>query len=119
MSDPKPRGAYDRLRRKPKAEAEPEPERLEGEVELFEAKPKASKASKASTDALADRARAVKRPPRRERKSPLYGRAKAGFAQLNVRVTPEAKRRLERYCFEHELLMADVVEALILEHVPE
>ena len=117
MSDPKPRGAYDRLRRKPEPEAEPE--RLEGEVELFEAKPKASKASKASTDALADRARAVKRPPRRERKSPLYGRAADGYHQLNVRIRPEAKRKLEMYCFEHRVLMADVVEALILEHVPD
>ena len=113
MSDPKPRGAYDRLRRKPEPEAEPE--RLEGETELFEAKPKASKAS----ETLADRARAVTRPPRRERKSPLYGRAADGYHQLNVRIRPEAKRKLEMYCFEHRVLMADVVEALILEHVPD
>ena len=90
------------------------------------AKPATTKArrprAKAPTgDTLADRVRAEasKRPPRRQRTTPEYGRAAEGYPQLNVRVTPEAKRRLERYCFEHGVLKADVVDVLILDNLPD
>ena len=54
-----------------------------------------------------------------KRRTPLYGRAAEGMLQLNVRVTLEAKRRLEHYCFEHTVLKADVIDLLILENLPE
>lgn len=66
---------------------------------------------------LADRIKA-KRDPKPERQTPAYGRAARGHPQLNVRVDPDLKRRLERYCFEHGLEKSEVIEALIAEHVP-
>ena len=96
MTKPKARGAYGRLT---KPAPDPEPE--------------------AGTGSLADRVRAdaAKRTPPRQRETPLYGRAKQGLPQLNVRIEADTKRRLERYCFEHGVLMADVVDRVIREHL--
>lgn len=121
MSEPKPTQKYVNLNAPEPAPIEPEPAPA--------APAKARRASKRSraTEAnatepkgaeLAARIRKAQ-PPKPERSTPVYGRAKAGHPQLNVRVPPDVKRRLERYCFEHDVLMADVIERLILDHIPE
>ena len=82
------------------------------------AKGSTSKRSTSKADPLADRILAA-REPAPERSTPVYGRAKQGHPQLNVRVPADIKRRLQRYCFEHEVEMSEVIERLIDEHVPD
>ena len=87
-------------------------------VSAFEGPKAARRAEPEAGDTLAERARA-RRPPEPEPETKLYGRRAAGYQQLNVAVPPDVKRRLKRYADDHELTMGEVVELLILEHVPE
>ena len=77
-----------------------------------------AKGSTPKADPLADRILAA-REPKPERSTPVYGRAAKDYPQLNTRIRPDLKRRLERYCFERGLQMSEVVERLVDEHVPD
>ena len=77
----------------------------------------APKAKRSKATPLAQRIKA-QRAPKPQRTTKEYGRAALGHPQLNVRIPPDTKRRLARYCVEHEVEMAEVITMLIDEHVP-